>query len=271
MSKAFECYSGTLEAAERTEFLPFLHELAAVSTSIILEHYLTGVAIDWKSDHSPVTAADRLAERAMRMLIAERYPDHGILGEEFGMERASARYRWVLDPVDGTKPFTTNCYIFGTLIALTREGTPILGAIASPLTGHLLIGLGGTQTQLNGKPVRVRDCRDIKDAVVLTTGHWETASQPYGHAFLQLSRRARMYRTWGDCHGYFQVATGGADIMLDPTLKPWDICALVPVIEGAGGRVTTTDGGNPLHGSDLLATSGDALHEHVLAALAARI
>ena len=82
----------------------------------------------------------------------------------------------MLDPVDGTKPFTTNCYIFGTLIALTREGTPILGAIASPLTRHLLIGLGGTQTQLNGKPVRVRDCRDIKDAVVLTTGHWETAS-----------------------------------------------------------------------------------------------
>lgn len=270
MINEFERYSGTLGAAERTEFLPFLHELADVSSSIIRHHYLTGAAIDWKSDHSPVTAADRLSEHAMRTLIAKRYPDHGILGEEFGMERPGARYRWVLDPIDGTKPFTTNCYIFGTLIALTRDGAPIVGAIASPLTGHLLIGLGGTQTQLNGKSVRVRDCPTIEDAIVLTTGHWETVGRPYGRAFVELSRRARMYRTWGDCHGYFQVATGGADIMLDPTLKPWDICALVPVVEGAGGRVTTIDGGNPLDGSDLLATNG-ALHEHVLAALAAPI
>jgi myo-inositol-1(or 4)-monophosphatase len=269
MSESVERYSGTLEAAERTEFLPFLHELVAVSAAIIREHYLTDAAVDWKSDQSPVTAADRLAERAMRTLIAGRYPRHGILGEEFGMERPEARYRWVLDPVDGTKPFTANCYIFGTLIALARDGVPILGAIASPLTGHVLVGLGGTLTELNGKRMQVRDCRDIRDAVVLTTGHWETASRPYGPAFGQLSRRARMYRTWGDCHGYFQVATGGADVMLDPKLQPWDIFALVPVIEGAGGRVTTTAGGNPLHGNDLLATNG-ALHDEILAALAAR-
>jgi len=97
MPESVERYSGTLEAAERTEFLPFLHELVAASAAIIREHYLTDVAVDWKSDRSPVTAADRLAERAMRTLIAERYPDHGILGEEFGMERPQARYRWVLD------------------------------------------------------------------------------------------------------------------------------------------------------------------------------
>ncbi|MBU9589639.1 inositol monophosphatase family protein [Burkholderia multivorans] len=270
MTTEFERYSGMLDAAERTEFLPFLRELASVSSSIVRQHYLTGVAVDWKSDHTPVTAADRLSEHAMRTLIAERYPDHGILGEEFGMVRPRARYRWVLDPIDGTKPFTTNCYIFGTLIALMRDEAPILGAIGSPLTGHLLIGLGGAQTELNGKTVRVRDCPTIEDAIVLTTGHWETVGRPYGHAFGELSRRARMYRTWGDCHGYFQVATGGADIMLDPMLKAWDICALVPVVEGAGGRVTTIDGGNPLHGDNLLATNS-VLHERVLAALAAPI
>lgn len=268
MIDAFERYSGTLETAECNTILPFLHELATISTEIIRQHYLTGPTIDWKNDHSPVTAADRLAERAMRMHIAERYPDHGILGQEFGMERREARYRWVLDPIDGTKPFTTH-YIFGTFIALTRDGAPILSAIASPLTGHLLIGLGGTRTELNGKPVRVHNCPAIEDAVVLTTGHWETAGRSYGSAFVELSRRARMYRTWGDCHGYFQVATGGADIMLDPALKPWDICALVPVIEGAGGRITTIDGGNPLLGNNLLASNG-ALHEHVVAALSAR-
>lgn len=256
-------YSGHLDAAERDEFLPFVRELAAISAAVICRHYLQGTPVERKADDSPVTAADRRAEEVMRLLIAQRYPDHGILGEEFGMERSESRYRWVLDPIDGTKAFVSHCFLFGTLISLLRDGRPILGAIAHPLTGHLLVGLGGTSTLLGERPVRVRPCDRLEDATVLATGHWEMVDRPDGAAFEALTRRARLYRTWGDCHGYFQVATGGADVMFDPLLKPWDICALVPVIEGAGGRATAIDGGDPLLGTDLLASNG-TLHDQLV-------
>src|SRR5262245_12937622 len=133
-------YSGRLEPAERREFLPFLHELAAVSAAVIKPFFLHGTPVETKHDASPVTAADRRAEEVMRLLIGKRYPEHGILGEEFGEQPGSSPYRWVLDPIDGTKAFISNCFIFGTLIALQRDGLPILGAIASPLTGHVLVG-----------------------------------------------------------------------------------------------------------------------------------
>jgi histidinol phosphatase-like enzyme (inositol monophosphatase family) len=269
MNHNFPRHSATLDHAERDEFVPFIHELAAISTAIICRHYLQGMTIELKGDDTPVTAADRRAEDVMRLLIAQRYPDHGILGEEYGMQRPDARYRWVLDPIDGTKAFVSNCFIFGTLISLLRDGRPILGAIAHPLTGHVLVGLGGGPTLLGERPMRVRSCARLEDATVLSTGHWEMANRPDGAAFEALTRRARLYRTWGDCHGYFQVATGGADVMFDPVLKAWDICALVPVIEGAGGRVTAIDGSDPLHATDLLASNG-ALHDELLQVMAQR-
>jgi histidinol phosphatase-like enzyme (inositol monophosphatase family) len=257
-------FSGTLDRAERDEFLPFVHELAVVSTAVVRRYYLQGTAVELKGDHTPVTAADRRAEEVMRLLIAQRYPDHGILGEEHGMERPQARYRWVLDPIDGTKAFVSNCFIFGTLISLLRDGRPILGAIAHPLTGHVLVGLGGGPTLLGDREMRVRSsCARLEDATVLATGHWEMVARPDGAAFEALTRRARLYRTWGDCHGYFQVATGGADVMFDPLLKAWDICALVPVIEGAGGRVTAIDGSDPLHATDMVASNG-AFHDELV-------
>jgi histidinol phosphatase-like enzyme (inositol monophosphatase family) len=257
-------FSGTLDRAERDEFLPFVHELAAVSTAVVRRYYLQGTAVELKGDHTPVTAADRRAEEVMRLLIAQRYPDHGILGEEHGMERPQARYRWVLDPIDGTKAFVSHCFIFGTLISLLRDGRPILGAIAHPLTGHVLVGLGSGPTLLGDREMRVRSsCARLEDATVLATGHWEMVARPDGAAFEALTRRARLYRTWGDCHGYFQVATGGADVMFDPLLKAWDICALVPVIEGAGGRVTAIDGSDPLQGTDMVASNG-SLHDELI-------
>jgi myo-inositol-1(or 4)-monophosphatase len=257
-------FSGTLDRAERDEFLPFVHELAAVSKAVVRRYYLQGTAVELKGDHTPVTAADRRAEEVMRLLIAQRYPDHGILGEEHGMERPQARYRWVLDPIDGTKAFVSNCFIFGTLISLLRDGRPILGAIAHPLTGHVLVGLGGGPTLLGDREMRVRSsCARLEDATVLATGHWEMVARPDGAAFEALTRRARLYRTWGDCHGYFQVATGGADVMFDPLLKAWDICALVPVIEGAGGRVTAIDGSDPLQATDMVASNG-AFHDELV-------
>ena len=258
-------YSAACDRAEQREFLPFVEELAQASGAVVREHYLTGVAAQTKADSSPVTIADRGAERAMRELIGARYPDHGILGEEYGETGPQARYRWVLDPIDGTKAFLANCYIFGTLIALLRDGRPIVGAIASPLTGHLLVGTAN-ETRLGERRMRVRSCERVDDALLLTTDHLQVGGRRNGAAFERLIRRVRLYRGWGDCHGYFQLATGGADLMLDPVLSDWDIMALVPVVEGAGGRITDWHGNDPV-GSDSVIASAGRIHDEVVSLL----
>ncbi len=255
-------HSAVADRAERDEFIPFVHELAAASAAVIRKHYLTGARTEIKADATPVTVADRGAEQAMRELIARRYPRHGVLGEEFGETPAKDRYRWVLDPIDGTKAFLANCYIFGTLIALVRDGRPIIGAIASPLVGHVLVGTAN-ETRLGDRLMRVRPCARIEDALLLTTDHREVAKRRNGVAFDRLVERVHLYRGWGDCHGYFQVATGGADLMLDPVLSAWDIMALVPVIEGAGGRITDWRGGDPV-GSDSVIASAGTIHAEVV-------
>jgi len=259
-------FSGSADPAEQREFLPFVEELAASAGQVARRYFLTGVQAQAKADASPVTVADREAEQAMRELIGRRYPDHGILGEEFGESNPHARYRWVLDPIDGTKAFLANCYLFGTLIALLRDGRPIVGAIASPLVGHVLVGTS-QETRLGERRMRVRDCDRLEDALLLTTDHLEVGRRRDGAAFERLIRRVRLYRGWGDCHGYFQVATGGADLMLDPVLSPWDIMALVPVIEGAGGRITDWAGNDPV-GSDSVIASAGRIHDEVVRLLA---
>ncbi len=269
-------YSAPLSPAEAREFKPFMHELIGLAFGIIRSRFLSGTRVQTKQDDSPVTAADRGAERAMRSLIERRYPTHGVLGEEFGTRAGSGRYRWILDPVDGTRAFISNCFLFGTLIALERDdGTgfrPVLGAIAHAAAGLALIG-HARESRLyasdgSERRARVRACGQIEDATLLATSHWSTGEQGGGPVVESLVRRARLYRTWGDCFGYFALATGGADIMIDPTLSYWDVAAVVPVVEGAGGRVSAWEGGNPLAALSLVATGGGALHEAVLAVLA---
>lgn len=277
---SFPHYSAPLAAAERDEFVPFMHELIGTAFAVIRPLFLAGAEVGVKGDATPVTAADRGAEEAMRGLIATRYPSHGILGEEFGEAVTSStapRLRWVLDPVDGTRAFITNCFLFGTLIALERDDgegfRPILGAIAHPAAGVALIG-HRQETKLYGadggeRIVRTRLCEKIESATVLSTTHWSTGEQRGAKNAAHIGRltaRAKLYRTWGDCFGYFAVATGGADVMLDPVLAYWDVAAIVPVIEGAGGRVTSWDGGDPLTSPSLIATGG-GLHEFVLGQL----
>ncbi|WP_051516530.1 inositol monophosphatase family protein [Herbaspirillum sp. RV1423] len=258
-------FTKAAEPAQLQEFHAFIGELCKISGAIIRGHYLSGTAVESKSDQSPVTAADRDTEQALRAAIMARYPQHGIIGEEFGAHQQDAEYCWVLDPIDGTKAFVTNCYIFGTLISVMHQGRPIVGALHSPLMEHLLIGTVHGAT-LNGKPVGMRACTDIGDAMLLATDHWDIFKHHDGPAFERLSRRTRLYRGWGDCHGYFQLATGGADIMLDPVLKIWDIMSIVPIIEGAGGRITDWQGNSPLDATSVVATAG-GLHDEVLRAL----
>ena len=266
-------YTAAIAAAEWREFEPFIHRLIGAAFEVIQRHFLRGVAVDTKQDASPVTQADRGAELAMRALIERHYPEHGIVGEEFGV-RPGQRYRWILDPVDGTRAFITNCFLFGTLIALERDDgagwRPVAGAIAHPVAGLALIGRadGTTLYARDGstRPARVRPCGGIGAATVLASSHWQTGEQPGGAPIEALVRRAKLYRTWGDCFGYFAVATGGADVMVDPSLAYWDAAAIVPVLEGAGGRVSSLDGGNPLAKLSLVATGG-AVHDEVLALL----
>jgi histidinol phosphatase-like enzyme (inositol monophosphatase family) len=269
-------YSVAISPAEASEFIPFVHELIGLAFGVVRPFFLSGTRVHTKIDASPVTAADRGAERALRALIERRYPDHGVLGEEFGVKAGRGRYRWVLDPVDGTRAFITHCFLFGTLIALERDDgqgfRPLLGCIAHAAPGIALIGHAG-QTRLYGadgsqRRVRVRRCDRIEDATLLATTHWSRGEQHGGAGIEALIRRAKLYRTWGDCFGYFSIACGGADIMLDPSLAYWDVAAIVPVIEGAGGVVSAWDGGDPLARPSLIATAGP-LHQDVLDALAA--
>ena len=265
---------------ERDEFLPFLKRLADAALKVILPNFLAGIRVDEKSNHTPVTLADRGAESAMRRMIEENYPQHGIYGEELGIKEAFGpfpRYRWILDPIDGTRAFISNSFHFGNLIALERdEGNgfgPILSSIAFPAAGIRAVGWQGAVLHRNAlgitseNPMKVRECNRVEDATLLVTSHWTTSEQVGDSRMQTLIDRAKLYRTWGDCFGYFAVASGGADIMIDPDLSYWDVAALIPVVEGAGGVITSTSGGNPLKEKSAVCTAGGALHEEVLRAL----
>ena len=247
----------------------FITELARTSGAFIRPHYgRLDLAVETKSDASPVTQADRGAEELMRALIAEKFPAHGLIGEEFGSDRPDAEFVWVLDPIDGTKAFITGVPLWGTLIALLHRGQPVLGAIHQPVLGQLMLG-DGTTTTLNGRPVRCRATTHIADATLLTSDPLNPAKYQNGPAFDALARRAKLVRTWGDCYGYFLVASGWADVCLDPIMNPWDIAALVPILRGAGGVITDWHGGPAYPAESTVASATPALHAEVLAALRA--
>ena len=247
------------------EFVDFATQLAHASGEIIMRYFRSDIAVESKADQSPVTIADKRAEELMRELIMKRYPDHGIFGEEFGAHNPDAEYQWVLDPIDGTKSFISGTFLFGTLIGLLRAGQPLIGAIHHPATSHLLVG-DGTEARLNGDVVRVRDTKTLGEAVLCYTDFIDVGKYQNGIAFQQLMGKTRFNRSWGDCHGYFLLATGYIDIMIDPIMELWDTVALVPIIKGAGGRITTWNGGAPLSDNSIIA-SNSFLHEQVLSAL----
>ena len=247
------------------EFIDFSKALARASGDIIMRYFRSDIAVEAKADESPVTIADQQAEEIMREMIMREYPEHGIIGEEFGTHNESAEYQWVLDPIDGTKSFVSGTFLFGTLIGLMKDGQPIVGAIHHPVTNHLLIG-DGDEARLNDEPVRVRDTRHLRDAVMCYTDFIHVGQYQNGIAFQQLMGRTSYNRTWGDCHGYFLLATGYIDIMLDPIMHLWDTVALVPIVEGAGGTITAWNGGPPLSGNGIIASNG-RLHSQVLRAL----
>ncbi len=212
---------------------------ADVAAAVVRPFFRAGVAADVKSDRSPVTIADRTAEQAMRAVLSERCPDHGVLGEEFGLDRPQARMRWILDPVDGTRAFITGRPTFGTLIALLDGDTPVLGIIDQPITGERWIGASGRATTFRGPlggRVGCRPCPALSDAELSCTS--PEMLGPLMPRWENLRAATRRNYWGGDCYAHGLVAIGQIDIIAESDMKLWDWAPLVPVIEGAGGRVT---------------------------------
>ena len=242
--------------------------LADAAGAAIRPFFRAPYMIDVKADSSPVTEADKAAEIAMRDLIEKRLPGDGIIGEEYGASRPEAARQWVLDPIDGTRSFIAGRPIFGTLIALMQDGWPLIGIIDQPISGERWIGAMGQPTTLNGKPVTTRRCRDLDQAVLATTGPQYFAGHK-GEHFSILAGQCRDTVWGGDCYNYAMLASGHVDIVVESGLKLYDLAALVPVVEGAGGLMCDWNG-EPLHaGSDghVLAMGDPARLEDVLAAL----
>ena len=212
---------------------------ADVAGAVVRPLFRAGVAADLKSDRSPVTIADRNAEQAIRAVLAERFPEHGVLGEEFGLERPDSRLRWVLDPIDGTRAFITGRPTFGILIALLDGDTPIVGVIDQPVTGERWVGAAGRATTFRGPyggTAGCRPCPSLADAELSCTSYEMLgADEP---RWRRLAGAVRRNYWGGDCYAFGLLALGQIDVIAECKLKLWDWAALVPVVEGAGGRMT---------------------------------
>jgi inositol-phosphate phosphatase/L-galactose 1-phosphate phosphatase/histidinol-phosphatase len=237
--------------------LAFAHDLADEAGKIIRRYFRHKFAIDEKPDHTPVTIADRAAERAMRRLIKARFPTHGIIGEEYGRAQAEAEYVWVLDPIDGTKSFISGVPLFGTLIALTHRGQPILGVVDQPILRERWVGAAGRKTTLNGKRIKTRACASLDRATLFATSP-DLFAAGDATGFERLRRAVKLTRFGADCYAYALLASGFVDLVVEAGLKPHDFCALAPVIAGAGGAMTDWQGkALDFHSDGRVVASGD--------------
>jgi inositol-phosphate phosphatase/L-galactose 1-phosphate phosphatase/histidinol-phosphatase len=254
-----------LDITTLNRFMDLADDMADAAGEVLSHYFRTPLRVDSKGDESPVTKADRDAEIAMRVLIEDAYPDHGILGEEFDPVNAGSEYTWVLDPIDGTKSFITGKPLFGTLVALARQGRPILGLINQPILGERWRGMDGRPSSFNGEPTRVRPCAELGSAILYaTTPHMFEGAD--AEAFARVTGRVQHALYGGDCYAYGLLASGHADLVVEASLKPFDYAALVPVVEGAGGIITDW-GGEPLTlASDgrVVAAGDPAIHAQAL-------
>lgn len=242
---------------------------ADAAASRVVRHFRIGLASDAKADDSPVTAADREAEQAMRAVIASRHPDHAILGEEFGGAHASGPWCWVIDPIDGTRAFITGRPSFTTLVALFHNDVPVLGVVDQPVTGERWVGVTGHKTLFESRSlpgtIGTRRCVALAAAELSCTSP-DIFVPPFGEKFNMLRGLVRRTSWGGDAYAYGLLALGQIDIVAECTMKPWDWGALVPVVQGAGGRVTDWSGDALTLESagDVLACGDAVLHAAVV-------
>lgn len=248
----------------------FLLRLADAADAETMPRFRTRMSVDAKAGDyfDPVTHADRETERAVRALIEEAYPTHAILGEEFGAS-GEGPWRWVIDPVDGTRSFICGIPLWGTLIGLTYEGRARMGLLSQPFLGERFLAHDeGAFAEARGERRRLstRPTRELKDAVLFTTAP-ELLTDQRADAFTRLAAETRMRRYGADCYAFAMLADGHVDLCVECGLQPHDIVALIPIIEQAGGVVTTWEGGRAEDGGDVVAAATPQLHEAALARL----
>ena len=251
----------TSASTQRSVLLEAVHEAARVAGDIAMRHYRSALAVESKADGSPVTIADREAEGGVREWIAGRFPEDGIEGEELGVTRGDARRRWVVDPIDGTKTFIRGVPLWGTLIALVEGREVLAGAAYFPAVGEIIAAAPGEGAWWNDARCSVSRVNRIDRATVLTTDARFPGDDAKRSAWQELSRRALVSQTWGDCYGYLLVATGRAEVMADPRMSVWDAAALQPIIEEAGGVFTDWSGARTAFGGSAIATNAELAAE----------
>ena len=248
------------------EYLRFAVGLSQQAGRIALAHYQRGTRVELKADRSPVTAADRGAEQRIRDQIAQRYPSHTVVGEEFGDDGRGGTHRWIVDPIDGTRSFVRGVPLFGVLIALEIEGDVAVGVCHLPVLDETVAAARGMGCTWNGRPARVSRTRSLADALVVYSDA-RLIARRLDADWQRLQDRTGLQRGWGDCYGHCLVATGRADVMLDPVMNPWDCAAFIPIIEESGGRFTDWRGITRMDGGDAVATNA-ILHEEIVEVLA---
>lgn len=229
-------------APENLELLKIALKTAELAEENILKFYQNDVGVEWKADKTPVTIADKGTEELARKFWAEETPGFGVIGEEFGIESPDAEFQWVIDPIDGTKSFIHGVPLFGTLIGLWHKNVPIASVIRLPAMKSAVWAVNGGGAFLDGREVRVSKVSQLSDALVLSGTINTMEDKGFGEGFTKLRRSARLHRGWGDCYGYYLVAAGRAEIMVDPVVSLWDIAPFPLLMKEAGGKFSTIDG-----------------------------
>jgi histidinol-phosphatase len=252
------------------EWLEAAELFARAAGDLTLHHFGGVLAAEAKGDGSPVTVADREAEALLRERIRSRFPGHGILGEEFGEEGAGSAVRWILDPIDGTRSFMRGVPLYGVLIGIEADGEAVVGVAHFPaLQGEMVSAARGRGCSWNGRPCSVSRTRRLEEAALLTTDPERVLASPgTGPGWRRLCRRASVTRSWGDAWGHALVATGRAEVMVDPVLSSWDAAPLLTILQEAGGRFTDLQGRPGIHGGSGVSSNG-ILHDAILAELRA--
>jgi len=245
-----------VDGNELKQLLDFAVEIAGEAAAITSGYFRQSIAVERKADNSVVTIADREAERHLRLRIEKTFPDDGILGEEEGEQGHTSNRRWIIDPIDGTYSFVHGVPLYAVLLALEIDHQPVLGVVQLPELNETVSAARGLGCYLNGQPARVSETASLKESLLLCTDFASCDAHGFGAAGQALQRQVEARRTWGDAYGHVLVATGRAEIMLDPIMNVWDCAALAPILEEAGGTFTNWRGEQTIYGGNAISTNG---------------
>lgn len=243
-----------------TDFLDFAIDATWQAGQLTLSHFQTDLRVDWKSDHSPVTIADKNAETLLRMLIETKYPQHAIVGEEFGnTDSRDAKYRWIIDPIDGTRSFIRGVPLYAVLLGLEIDGEMVVGVAHFPALDEMVWAGKNLGCRWNGRPAQVSQISQLSEALLCYTDSTSFAKHNRGAVWQVLAEKSHTLRGLPDAYGHILVATGRAEAMFDPIMNVWDCAALQPILQEAGGTFTNWQGQPTIYGEEAISTNGHLL------------